>query len=117
MIPLLQNALRRHCDQTPDLGTGLVWTREDGRPILDRSDTAAWRDTLVAAGIYAVNEEAPTLHVARHTLATVLQARNVPEPVRMAIMGHSSVAAHRGYAHVDQTLTRAALGELGKLLT
>ena len=40
----------------------------------------------------------------------------VDEAVRMQLLGHSSVAAHRGYAHVDQTLTRAALGELSKLI-
>lgn len=34
----------------------------------------------------------------------------------MAILGHSSVTATRGYAHIDQTLTRNAMKALDQLL-
>lgn len=114
MIPILEAALLAHRERTG--GTGLVWTRENGAPLLDRDDSKAWRDTLLAAGLGDEEGTVPTLHSARHTVATLLQGAGVDEAVRMQLLGHSSVAAHRGYAHVDQTLTRAALGELGKLL-
>lgn len=114
MIPVLESALLAHRERTS--GTGLVWTRENGAPLLDRDDSQAWRDTLTAAGLANEDGDVPTLHSARHTVATLLQGAGVDEAVRMQLLGHSSVAAHRGYAHVDQTLTRAALGELGKLL-
>ena len=114
MIPVLESALLAHRERTS--GTGLVWTRKNGAPLLDRDDSQAWRDTLLAAGLGDKDGKVPTLHSARHTVATLLQGAGVDEAVRMQLLGHSSVAAHRGYAHVDQTLTRAALGELGKLL-
>lgn len=110
MIPPLEAALRQHRDHAS--GTGLVWTRADGSPIVPADDTSAWRDTLVASGIYDEGDDVPTLHAARHTLATLLQDADVPEPVRMAIIGHSTATAQRIYAHVDTTLTRRALGQL-----
>jgi integrase len=114
MIPTLEAALLAHRANTT--GTGLVWTRPGGAPLLDRDDSKAWRDTLTAAGLADADGNVPTLHSARHTVATLLQGAGVDEAVRMQLLGHSSVAAHRGYAHVDQTLTRAALGELSKLI-
>lgn len=114
MIPTLEAALRAHRANTT--GTGLVWTRPGGAPLLDRDDSKAWRDVLTAAGLADDDGNVPTLHSARHTVATLLQGAGVDEAVRMQLLGHSSVAAHRGYAHVDQTLTRAALGELSKLI-
>ncbi|DAZ90287.1 site-specific integrase [Mycobacteroides abscessus] len=57
------------------------------------------------------------LYQARHTAGTLLMELGVPEDVRMAIMGQSSVVAHRGYIHVDQTHKRSALSKLAGLLT
>lgn len=51
-------------------------------------------------------------YVSRHTTATLLSQANVPEEIRMQIMGQSSAVAHRGYAHIDQTETRKALANL-----
>ena len=109
MVTPLQSALQELRD-TGD-GTGLVWLREGDRPWPKRDDAERWHKTLESAGVPDL-----TLHSARHTVATLLQAGGVPEAVRMAIMGHNTAAMARNYAHVDHTLTRDALGQLGAML-
>jgi integrase len=59
---------------------------------------------------WAIRPPAP--YVSRHTAATLLQDAGVPEDVRMAIMGHSSVAAHRGYVHMLAGPKMAAIAAL-----
>ncbi|SDT84292.1 hypothetical protein [Gordonia westfalica] len=61
-------------------------------------------------------EDAPDQHAARHTVATLLQEAGVEEATRMAILGHTTTTSHRQYAHTSTDLTRAALGQLEKLL-
>jgi integrase len=110
MVAPLQAALTQHRQNSA--GSGLVWVREGGRPYRKIDDSTRWHETLAAAGVPDL-----TLHSARHTVATLLQQGGVPEAIRMAILGHSSVAMARNYAHVDQTLTRDALGQLDALLS
>lgn len=111
MVAPLESALRAHHQAAGESTSGLVWQREGGRPYFDRDDEKRWKDTLAAAGVAEL-----TLHSARHTVATLLQAGGVPEATRMAILGHSSAAMARHYAHVDDSLTRGALGQLEAML-
>ena len=90
----------------------LVWHHDDGRPQDRYSDGKAWRAALKLAGLPVV-----PLHVARHSTATLLMQAGVPEEIRMAILGHAGAQVHRGYAHVDLALSRAAMGSLGELLS
>jgi integrase len=117
IIPGLLEMIRRHVDDHAGEPNphGLVWRHSDGRPLSPTDDHEAWQHLLVAAGVTEKGATIP-LHSARHSTATLLQDAGVDEPTRMAIMGQSSVAAHRGYIHVDQTQTRAALGKLAALL-
>jgi integrase len=87
---------------------GLVWAREDGRPIDGRVDWAEWRDMLETLELVHMK-----LHVARHTAASLLMALGVPEDVRMAIMGHNESATQRRYAHLDMGTARAAMETYG----
>lgn len=103
--------LKIYLEKTPPNKYGLVWVTKAGNPISSRADGAAWHKALQRAGV----PDAP-LHAARHTTATLLQEMKVEESVRMAIMGHSTVAAQRRYAHVGQALARQALGNLDGLL-
>lgn len=89
----------------------LVWHHDDGRPISPRDDHSNWKAALTAADL----PEAP-LHVARNTTATLLMEAGVPEQIRMSILGHTSITAHRGYAHVDKSLARQAMTALDGLL-
>lgn len=89
----------------------LMWVTSRGRPIPGKYDNTDWHAALKRAKV----PDLP-LHAARHTTATLLQDMGVEESVRMQIMGHSSVAAQRLYAHVDLALARKALGNLDGLL-
>jgi integrase len=89
----------------------LVWHHSDGRPVGPRDDYDNWQAALNTAGL----PPAP-LHVARGTTATLLAEAGVPEDIRMQILGHVSVTAHRGYVYRDQTQTRQAMTALDQLL-
>lgn len=86
---------------------GLVFTREDGRPIDPSDDHADWKAELDRAGLPPI-----TLHAARHTAATWLREKRVPVDVIRSILGHSSALTTTGYLHEDLTLAREALGRL-----
>lgn len=116
LLPPVVAALRAlHAERGHPM-SGLVFMRHDGAAVQPRDDGAAWKAVCVKSGIVATEDDAPDQHAARHTVATLLQAAGVEEATRMAIVGHSTVSAHRGYAHTSTDLTRAALGELEKLL-
>ncbi|SDR77767.1 tyrosine-type recombinase/integrase [Corynebacterium timonense] len=109
----------RRAPMTPDLAAALrVWREEsgaeglvfrvNGKPILARDDTAAWRELCVRAGVRPVD-----LHSARHTMVTgLLEAGVDPEIIRQ-IVGHSTLVSTRHYLHVSQDAARAALTAWG----
>lgn len=103
--------LKVYLEATPPNRFGLVWVSSSRTPIPNKYDSNAWHAALARAGVPDV-----PLHAARHTTATLLLEMGVEEHVRMQIMGHSSAAAQRGYAHVDLALARKALGNLDGLL-
>jgi integrase len=114
MIPLpnpLAAIFEVYLRDTPPNRFGLVWVSRAGTPIPNKYDSDAWHALLKAAEVQDIR-----LHDARHTTATLLLEMGVEESVRMQIMGQSTVAAHRRYAHVDHTLARKALGNLDGLL-
>lgn len=109
--PLLALLTEYAKTQTGPNPHGLVWHHDDGRPISPREDHSLWKDALEAAGL----PDSPP-YASRHTVATLLMEAGVEEQVRMQILGQSSVQAHRGYTHVSQAQTRAALSNLDELL-
>lgn len=110
MPPILLIWLRKEFADNP--GQRFAWSRPDGRPIDPRDDRDAWKEFLEKAGL-PLNLE---MHANRHTTATLLQRLGVPEATRMAILGHTVVTTHRGYAHVDRELMVEAMGKLGDVL-
>ncbi|MFE7799075.1 tyrosine-type recombinase/integrase [Nocardia sp. NPDC057440] len=115
IVPLptpLAAILEVYLESTPVNRFGLVWVSDAGTPIPGKTDNEAWHEALKRAGVPEVR-----LHDARHTTATLLLEMGVEESVRMQIMGQSTVAAQRKYAHVDLSLARKALGNLNGLLS
>lgn len=108
MIAPLAATMKAHHVALGEPTSGLVWTRDGGRPLRKVDDSTAWHAALEGAGVPDL-----TLHSARHSVATLLQSAGVDEVTRMAIMGHSSKAAQRVYAHVDTSRSRLALDQLG----
>ncbi|MBH0778769.1 tyrosine-type recombinase/integrase [Nocardia bovistercoris] len=103
--------LTAHLNALPPTRCGLLFVDEEGRPLSPERDRREWAQALANAGAPDI-----VLHAARHTTATLLLEANVPEDVRMAIMGHSSAAAQRLYAHADTGVKRAGLAALNDLL-
>jgi len=50
-----------------------------------------------------------SFHSFRHTLPSLMAASNVPEQIRMGIVGHTRLETHLGYTHHDDEQMRAAL--------
>ena len=111
IVEPLRVMLEQHRQRPGPNPHNLVWHRPDGRPLTRHDDAKHWGAVLAAAKLPRVD-----VYAIRHSTATLLQELGVAEETRMAIMGQSSVAAHRAYIHVDQTQTKAALGKLEQLL-
>lgn len=95
-----------------DRTEGLVWTREDGRPIEPADDNQEWHNALDAAGLPSVK-----LHSARHTAATLLLEAGVDPKVIQQILGQTSLVTMRGYQHVSLALATDAMKALGAALS
>lgn len=81
----------------------LVFSQVNGRPVDARSDWAAWKAFLAAAGVPAVR-----VHDARHTAATLLLLMGVDGRVVMEMMGWSQASMLKRYQHVLDEMKVAA---------
>ncbi|MBV8995716.1 MAG: tyrosine-type recombinase/integrase [Pseudonocardiales bacterium] len=61
-----------------------MFTTPTGRPLNPRTDHREWKLLIARAGVAERR-----LHGARHTAATVLLLRGVPERIVMGVMGWS----------------------------
>lgn len=123
MLPILAHMLQDWRERCPQLPYGLVWPRESGGPWSQRDDLTAWRGLQDAAGVHkggSGTEDDPweyyVLHEARHSVATLLMALQVPAPVMVSVMGHSSMASTQHYQHADLEQAQAALSGVAGLL-
>lgn len=89
---------------------GMVFVSPVGRPLNGGWVSHRWRQIATAAGV-----DVP-FHGLRHTNATIMSDRDVPESVRMARMGHTTTGAHRRYAHATEAPDRAAAEALDEAL-
>lgn len=111
IVEPLRVMLEKHQQRPEPNPHNLVWHRPDGRPLTRHDDVRHWGMVLDAAKLPRVD-----VYAIRHSTGTLLQELGVPAETRMAIMGQSSVAAHRAYIHVDQSQAKTALGKLEELL-
>lgn len=107
------NALRVWRAIAPENAHGLVFPgrtiRGETWPRNPASDRAAFVALQIAAEVAHPAGRPYTVHEIRHGTATILMALKVPESVRIAIMGHSSIATTHGYEHVELAEARKAL--------
>lgn len=82
---------------------GQTWPRN---PASDRDQFDAIQDKV---GVRHPSGRHYTVHEIRHGTATLLMELGVAESVRIAIMGHSSIAVTQGYEFVDLAQSRLAL--------
>lgn len=116
LVPGMAETLARWRDTCPTSPHGLVWPGADGSPARKAEDSREWEALQCTAGVGHADGRYYTGHEARHTTATLLMELGIPESVRIAIMGHSSMASTRGYEHVDLAAARAALAQVADRL-
>jgi integrase len=117
LVPPMAEALRRWREVCPASPHDLVWPALDGSPADENADRTEWEAQQQAAGVWHPSgDRFYTGHEARHTTATLLMQMRVPETVRTAILGHSSMASTRAYEHADVAEVRRALAGLAERL-
>lgn len=116
LIPQMRDELAAWRDLAPHSPHGLVWPRESGGPMSIRADTAEWEALQEAAGVRHPSGRWYHVHEARNTTATILLELEVPESVRIAVMGHSNIVVTRGYETVAQKQMLDALTRAGGVL-
>lgn len=116
LVPWMSDALAVWREIAPPSPHGLVWPGPDGGPADTRDDFQEWLDLQAEAGVAHPSGRPYFLHEARHTTATLLMELGVPESVRIAIMGHSSIAVTRGYEYASQDEARKALAAVAERL-
>lgn len=118
LVPWATNALRLWRETAPP--HELVWPGRTQKgqtwPRNAASDRDEWEAIQKEAGIAHPNGRPYAVHEIRHGTATLLMELGVPESVRIAIMGHSSIAVTRGYEFVDIEQSRKALEQVADRL-
>lgn len=109
LVPWLIDALTDWRDKCPSSSYDLVWPDAEGNPRKPADDMEAWRELQTRAEIEHPAGRPYFVHEARHATATLLMAMRVPEPVRIAIMGHAAITSTRQYEHADLAQAREAL--------
>lgn len=112
IVPWMHSALTAWKAAAPTSPHDLVWPQDDGQPRRPVRDTKAWhalQDMAQVARVDGTVGRRYLLHECRHSCATMLMEAGVDEHVRVAILGHSSIASTVGYQHVSEALARQAL--------
>lgn len=117
LAPMVADALIAWQPACPPSRWGLVWPRADGTPRSRAVDRHAWYGLQEAAGVARPDGDRYVLHEARHTAVSLLLAAGVAPEVVIQVVGHSTFASTRGYAHVDLGQARAALQAAAAILT
>lgn len=89
---------------------GLVFVSPVGRPLNGGWVSHRWRKLTMPLGIDV------KFHGLRHTNATILRDRGIPEDVRMGRLGHSTTGMARHYAHATEAPDRRAADALDEAL-
>ncbi|MFL6024586.1 MAG: tyrosine recombinase XerC [Marmoricola sp.] len=101
MLPVMWQALEAWRSEAPDNPHGLVWPAADGRPASENDDRQEFYGLQGLAEIGHPAGRYYKVHESRHTTGTLLRLLNVPDEIRLAIMGWSSVASSQNYEHID----------------
>lgn len=113
LVPWAAATLQAWREVAPENEHQLVWPGREVKGIVwprnPESDRDEWKALQLQMGVRHPANRPYHRHEIRHTTATLLLELGVPESVRIAIMGHSTVASTKKYEHVDLDLARGAL--------
>ena len=94
------------------IDSGLVFTREDGRPLHPREVTRAFSRHVLAAGVPIIR-----LHDLRHTHATLALAAGVHPKVVQERHGHANIAITLDtYSHAIPAMQESAAATVARLV-
>jgi integrase len=116
LLPVMADALEAWRALGPPSPHGLVWPALDGSPASEDDDREEWYGLQGAVNVGHPAGRYYYAHEARHTTATLLMEMKVPESVRIAIVGHSSVRSTKAYEHVTEAEMRRALEQVATRL-
>lgn len=116
IVPWMAAALAAWKEEQGDSPHGLVWPASTGNPMNASDDLSAWHALLRIAGVQKPDGSHYVLHEGRHTTASLLSQLEIPVPVIIAIVGHSSYATTMKYTHVGLEQARAALQQVADRL-
>ena len=95
----------------PKKKTGLIFARDDGKPLTKTQYRKRWNAYCKAIG-YDI-----TAHQLRHGYATILYEAGVPDKDAQELLGHSSIAVTRDvYTHIRQSQKEATAKKLNAYL-
>jgi integrase len=86
-------------------GTGLVFVRDDGRPISGNAITKALHKACKRAKVRNFR-----FHDTRHTAKTEWARKGIPVEAAMLAAGHSSIQMHQAYVHLQKSDIGKAFG-------
>jgi len=116
LVPWAVSALRDWQEIAPGNTHELIYPGRGDWPRNVEDDLEQWQEIQRAAGIAHPSGRPYHRHEIRNTTATLLMELKVPESVRLAIMGHSSIAVTQGYEFVDVAQSRLALEQVAERL-
>lgn len=118
LVQILKAYRRKQMEQRLNLGDqwkdpfGLVFTREDGRPMTQKAAHHALKQALKRANLPPMR-----LHDLRHTYATLLLSQGTHIKVASALLGHSSVQITLDlYSHIIPGMDQQSAAGLDKLV-
>lgn len=95
----------------PEKGKGLLFPREDGKPLTKTQYRKRWIGYCKAIG------HEITAHQLRHGYATILYEAGVPDKDAQELLGHSSIAVTRDvYTHIRQSQKAETVKKLERYL-
>jgi integrase len=90
----------------------LVFSQEDGKPLLPNTVTHAWEKLVRRCGLSGIR-----LHDARHTHASLMLKQGIHPKIVQERLGHSSIQITLDtYSHVAPGLQRAAANSFDQLI-
>lgn len=91
----------------------LVFSKEDGSPLMPNAVTSAWLRLAKRAGLEGIR-----LHDARHTHASIMLKQGIHPKIVQERLGHSTIAITLDtYSHVTPGLQEAAAKRFDEVLT
>lgn len=116
LVPWMTGALKEWRKIAPSSDLDLVWPRLDGLSRNEDDDLQDWKDIQETAKVAHPDGRRYVLHEARHSTATMLHEAGIDSEVIRMIVGHSSMAATRGYLHLSDKRAREALEQIATQL-